>query len=156
MKIKLLRETFRKSYEKEKGKDISSRCCRSEKLRIRRATAGTRCGETKRRDAACQRDGAGFTGSTLCLPHETPPQHLVAKPDVSCWELARFTSDKSPALLAFSFNRGVKRPRSRCSLLATFRNRLEQDHFAEMYRTMRAAALYRARLPPCKSFARRN
>lgn len=50
-----------------------------EKLRFaERPQAGTRCEETRRRDATCKGGtGTGFTGSTLCLPHETPPRRAL-------------------------------------------------------------------------------
>lgn len=87
-----------------------------EKLRFSEPQAGTRCEKARRRDATCKGDGDRFYRLDIMFTTRNAPATPCRQtgPDVSCWELVRFTSGDKNRLpgLAFSFNRGVKKARS--------------------------------------------
>lgn len=116
------------------------------KAAIRRATGwhALRWNEKK----GCQRGRGQVLQARYYVYHTKRPRDALTcrqtGPDVSCWELVGFTSGDKNRLpgLAFSFNRGVKRPARSRPRYWTFRDRLRAGSLrAEIQCTMRVATL---------------
>lgn len=119
-----------------------------EKLRFAdEPQAGTRCGDQKKGYLPQMGRGQVLQARHYVYYTKRPRDILPCRqtgPDVSCWELVRFTSGDKNRLsgLAFSFNRGVKRPARLRPRYWTFRDHLRAESLrAEIHCTMRVVTL---------------